>query len=180
MTLRERLRDGRSTRTVPLEAPVPKGLLVEAAADGESIRIRITAPRVPLLPVLGVLAVFALAPLICLAAAGLTDWLPMVAAAEVFFLLMPLALLFADRFQPRELSLTRQRIAVQEPWLFGHRGVTSLPLESIETLHLEGPQGRPQSLVIAGDPGTLKTGHGLSSEALAWLRDYLAEAVATA
>lgn len=179
-TLKERLRDGPAAWTSSHEAPVPKGLQIEAAADGKSIRIRITAPRVSLLPVLGVLAVFALAPLICLMAAGLTDWVPMVAAAEVLFLPLPLALLLADRFQPRELSLTRQRIAVQEPWLFGRRGITSLPLDAIETLHLEGPQGHAQCLVVAGDPGKLKTGHGLSSEALAWLRDYLTAAIAAA
>ena len=79
---------------------------------------------------------------------------------------------------PRELRLTRTELTYDDSNLITSEQRT-IPLAAIEEIHLARPKRLVNrgALVISSDRGEIRTGQGLSPEALAWLRDWLTAAV---
>ncbi len=157
----------------------PAGLSWQSAGNGgaEALVVRLHARRFPVWLYAAVAAVGAV-----LLVVGLRDGAilgSLIAAAMVGVVAW---YWLAEPRRPRELRLTRSDLAVSDP-LLPRQGPDSLPLEAIEEIRVVLPRSRlagAGTLLIASDRGEIRTGHGLSAEALAWLRDYLTAAVAEA
>lgn len=159
-------------------AEPPAGLSWESTGDGPaaSLVVRLHARRFP-----------ALAYVAALAIGGFVVFVG-VADRAVLAVLIGAALIGAVAWywlteprRPRELRVTREEVRLTDPMPLG-QDAGPLRLDAIEEIRVAPPPGRlaGATLVIASDAGEIRTGRGLSDEALEWLRDYLTAAVVEA
>ena len=178
-SLRELVSEGKLSCDYDPSQPPPRGLAVwQDGMDGEQVlHIGLTAGRIPVWSA-GFLCGI---PLILLIV-GMTQpesWpMAMVAAA---FLALTLSLVVWDKRKRREIRVSRRELAVVDPWPWDRSSADRLPVDEIESLRIvRAPSNAGNELVVAGDTAQIRVGVGLSENALAWLKDYLTAAIATA
>ena len=177
-SVRELAAEGRARVSWQPGSEPPAGLSWESTggAGAESLVVRLHARRLPfwLYVVVAGFGAFVLA-------VGVAD-------REILAVLIGAGLIggvawywLAEPGRPRELRITRDDIRLADPMPLG-RSAGPLPLDGIEEIRVARPRGglAAGTLVIASDRGEIRTGQGLSEEALAWLRDYLTAAVVAA
>ena len=153
--------------------PVPPGLeLNRVKHDGaDQLSVTIRAPRFPRWAV----ALFVL-PVLGVGAAGLAQGRLLALVVAVGGIALLVWLYRHDRRNPRRLILTRDAITYDDRWgtvSQSGSGLT-LPVDRVEQVYIT-KSGR--EVVIAGDAGRIKTGTGLSRDAVKWLKNYLAAAI---
>lgn len=175
-SLKERVAGGAAGHSFDPDAPAPAGLVV--TRDGaDAFTIAITVPRFPA----WFLVIFIPIGLAVLAGSVLGDGNPVLLfATGVFFASFPAYALYRDRTSSRTLRLDRDRLSIDDR-MRSRRDVEALVLGEIESIALRVEDGRlGRGLIIAGDRGRMHVGAGLSREALAWLKNFLTAAIATA
>jgi hypothetical protein len=97
------------------------------------------------------------------------------------FLAVALWLVVWDRSKRREIRVSRRELIVIDPWRWDRTSAGSLPIDDIESLRIvRASSSAGNELVVASDKAQIRVGAGLSGTALAWLKDYLTAAIATA
>lgn len=159
-------------------SPPPRGIRVTRAGEPvEEIRLTFTAPRFPLWLVI----------LLCVSVAAMFGAvLPENGSAAGYLVGAGLVaalvwMAVADRRHPRVLVLTRERVRLEDGFFSAERGHREVALATVRDVRLH----RSASLMGAGvalwtPQGPMIVGQGLSLRARRWLRDFIAEAVATA
>lgn len=155
-------------------AEPPAGLSWEST--GESLVVRLHARRFPALGYAAALAIGGFVVFVGVADRAVPAVLigaALIGAVAWYWLTEPR--------RPRELRVTREEVRLTDPMPLG-RDAGPLRLDAIEEIRVAPPPGRlaGATLVIASDAGEIRTGRGLSDEALEWLRDYLTAAVVEA
>lgn len=180
-SVRELFAEGRAGPAwQPGDAP-PPGLSWQAEGDPQAgtdaLVVRLHARR------------FALWLYLLPAAIGALAIYDGIADGELFAVPIGLALIvapavywLAEPGRPRALRITREDVALADPMPLA-KDAGPLRLERIEEIRVAQPRSRvagAPTLLIASDAGEIRTGQGLSQEALEWLRRYLTTAVAQA
>ena len=176
-SLKDLVEEGKVTHTFDSDAPAPSGLYLEHQGE-ERLRIVITAARYPL----WFLGIFLLAGGFMMVAAFMNDEKALILfGAGLLFAGLPGYMLYRDRTSGRALELDRRRLKVTDALQSDRRSRKELALDEIESIAIRKVDGNlGRELVIASDRGPLHVGGGLSQPALAWLKDFLTAAIATA
>ena len=176
-SLKDLVEEGKVTHAFDSEAPAPSGLYLERQGE-DRLRIVITAARYPL----WFLGIFLLAGAGMMVAAITTGEKPLLLfGVGLLFAGLPGYMLYRDRRSHRSLELDRRRLKVIDALQSDSRGRKDLALEEIEAIAVRKADGNlGRELVISSDRGAVHVGGGLSKPALAWLKDYLTAAIATA
>ncbi len=169
--LRRLAAEGRIAPAAP-NGPPPPALVVQAGED--EIVVVLRRPPVPwwfLLPFFAV-------PAVILAVAA--DAPPAFLAFPLLFLAIAGFVAAINARTRRAIVITRERIESRtETPLTGRASVEGMLLDDVETVAVGG-NGVIRALRIGGDHRRLKMAEGLSRAELAWLRDYVTMAIATA
>lgn len=179
-TVRELAAEGRLGATWQPGSEPPAGLSWQSEGGGEapeSLVVRLHARRFPLWLYLLPAAIGAFA-----AYDGVMDGELFAVPIGLALIAAPAAYWLAEPGRPRELRITRDDVRLADPMPLG-KDAGPLRLERIEEIRVAAPRNRlvgADTLVIASDAGEIRTGQGLSAEALEWLRAYLTTAVVTA
>lgn len=176
-SLKDLVDEGKVSHAFDPDAEAPRGLYVERR-DADSLKVVITAGRYPL----WFLALFMLAGAAMTVGAFFTDENPYALfGAGLLFGGLPGWMLVRDRAARREISLDRRRLTVTDALRSSRHSRDGLMLDEIESIAIRPARGNSgRELVIASDRGPIHVGLGLSKEALAWLKDFITAAIATA
>ncbi len=159
--------------------PVPGGLLVEAvkARGGDELRVTMLANRIPLwvrAPFYGFPALFVLVGFIRPEA-----W-PMSVVGAVFVCGAHLIFQRSAR-SPRTIVLTRDALTVADSSILLEAQDKTFRLNDIEDLMIKNSRtGFGLELRISSDRHEAAAGHGLSRDALDWLKRYITAAIVSA
>lgn len=177
-SVRELAAEGKiAPRLEAAAGPPPKGLqVVKDRLDGEDcLRVTLTAGRMPL----WFIALFCSVPAVVLVV-GLMDSLGL-AAFALLFIAGAVATFVYDRRATREITVTRTRLSVTDPWQKRAAEKMSFDLNEIESIAIRRARSNiGKDIVIASDRTQVQIGSGLSQEALGWLQNYLTAAITTA
>ncbi len=176
-SLKDLVEEGKVTHAFDSEALAPNGLYLERQGE-DRLRIVITAARYPL----WFLGVFLLAGGGLMVTAFTTDEKALILfGAGLLFGGLPGYMLYRDRTSRRALEIDRRRLKVTDALQSERRGRKELALDEIESIAIRKVDGNlGRELVISSDRGPVHLGGGLSQPALAWLKDFLTAAIATA
>ncbi len=176
-SLKDLVGEGKITHAFDPEAAAPRGLYVERR-DADSLKVVITAGRYPI----WFLTLFMLAGAAMMVGAFFNEQNPVVLfGAGLLFGGLPGYMLVRDRAARREISLDRRRLTVTDALRLNRHSRDGLMLDEIESIAIRPARGNSgRELVIASDRGPIHVGLGLSKEALAWLKDFITAAIATA
>ncbi len=176
-SLKHLVEEGKVTHGFDPDAEVPRGLYVERR-DMDSLKVVITAGRYPI----WFLALFMLVGAAMMTGAFFTDQNPIILfGAGLLFSGLPCFMLVRDRAARREISLDRRELTVTDALRLNRHSRSELSLDEIESIAIRRARGNTGwELVIASDRGPIYVGLGLSKTALAWLKDFITAAIATA
>lgn len=176
-SLKDLVEEGKVSHAFDPDAEAPRGLYIERR-DPDTLKVVITAGRYPI----WFLALFMLTGAAMMVGAFFTAQNPYALfGAGLLFGGLPGYMLVRDRAARREISLDRRRLTVTDALRLNRHSRDGLSLDEIESIAIRPARGNSgRELVIASDRGPIHVGLGLSKDALAWLKDFITAAIATA